>query len=561
VIRKLLRKFRRRGTGEINPDEIFIDSSNLPQFDTHQFEGRFEQPISRRTIAFVSVFFMIIGGVFLSRFWFLQINNGEVYAKQSEMNRLDHIDIFANRGVIYDRNGVVLASNAKYEDGAEFARREYGSTRGVAHLIGYVKYPTKDSAGFYFRNSYLGEDGIEKIYHDTLSGKNGVRIVETDALGKIQSQSVVRPPKDGESVTLTVDSRIHDKMYEVMEKSSLDYGFTGGAAVIMDVTNGDLISLVSFPEYSSAVMAEGVKEEIAKYQTSPQTPFLNRAVSGLYTPGSIVKPIVAIGALAEGIISPTKKILSTGSISIPNPYFPDNPTVFRDWKAHGWVDMKDAIAVSSNVYFFSIGGGFEDQGGLGISKIEQYFRMFGLGEKTGLQISHEKDGVIPNPEWKKEVFDGDDWRVGDTYNTSIGQYGLLFTPIQIARYVSAIANDGILLKPRLVNNGEIHTKTIPLGKESFRITKEGMRQSVTGGTVAGLNVPYVSIAGKTGTAELGSRKEFVNSWTVGYFPYEEPRYAFAVLMEKGPRSNLVGATFVMRQVLDWMHENTPEYFE
>jgi penicillin-binding protein 2 len=350
-------------------------------------------------------------------------------------------------------------------------------------------------------------------------------------------------------------------MYEVMEKSSLDYGFTGGAAVMMDVRNGDLISLVSFPEYSSAVMAEGNKAEIAKYQTNSQTPFLNRAVAGLYTPGSIVKPIMAIGALTEGLISPAKQILSTGSISIPNPYFPDNPTVFRDWKAHGYVDMREALAVSSNVYFFSVGGGYEDQKGLGISNIEKYLRMFGLGEKTGLTLSQEKEGIIPNPDWKSRVFDGDIWRLGDTYNTSIGQYGLQFTPIQIARYMAAVANDGTLFTPHLVHGEEVETRTIPLSKEHFKIIKEGMRMSVTEGTAAGINVPYVEIAGKTGTAELGARKEFVNSWTVGYFPYDNPKYAFAILMEKGPRSNLVGATYVMRQVLDWMNQTTPEYFE
>jgi len=561
VIQQLLRRFRRRRTGEINPDEIFIDSSNLPQFDTNQFEGRFEQPISKQTNYLLSLIFLIVGGVFLSRFWILQIHKGEAYAKQSEMNRLDQTDVFSNRGVIYDRNGVVLVSNTTYEDGADFARRNYGPTRGVSHLLGYVKYPTKDSSGFYFRNSYIGEDGVEKVYNDTLSGENGMRIVETDALGNIRSESVVRPPKDGDSLTLTIDSRLHDKMYEIMEKSSLDYGFTGGAAVVMDVRNGDLISLVSFPEYSSTVMAEGNKIEILKYQTNPQTPFLNRAVAGLYTPGSIVKPVMAMGALTEGLISPTKQILSTGSITIPNPYFPDSPTIFRDWKAHGYVDMRKALAVSSNVYFFSIGGGYKDQKGLGISNIEKYLRMFGLGEKTGLNLSQDKEGIIPNPDWKAHVFDGDIWRVGDTYNTSIGQYGMQFTPIQIARYISAIANDGTLFTPHIVHGESVATRTIPLSKEHFKIIKEGMRMSVTEGTAVGINVPYVEIAGKTGTAELGAQKEFVNSWTVGYFPYDNPKYAFALLMEKGPRSNLVGATYVMRQVLDWMNDNSPEYFE
>lgn len=561
MIRRLLRKFRRKRMGEINPDEIFIDSSNLPEFDVHQFEGRFEQPIARNTIALLSAVFLLVGIVFVSRFWLLQVRQGEAFAAQSEQNRLQHTDIFANRGVIFDRNGVELASNARYENDTDFARRVYAPINGVAHLLGYVKYPTKDSAGFYYRTEYVGEDGAEKIFNDELSGENGVRVVETDALGKVQSQSVIRPPQDGNSVTLTVDSRISNKVYEIMKKSSEDYGFTGGAAILMDVQSGDIITLASFPEYSSSALAEGEKGAIAAYQNSSQTPFLNRAVSGLYTPGSIIKPVMALGALMENIIDPKKEILSTGSISIPNPYFPDNPTVFKDWKAHGWVDMRHALAVSSNVYFFTIGGGFEGQKGLGISNIEKYIRMFGLGEKTGIALAQEKEGIVPNPAWKEKVFNGDPWRIGDTFNAAIGQYGMQFTPIQVARYISAIANGGRLLKPNLVHLNNPEYTQIPLAQSDVDIIHEGMRESVTGGTTAGLNVDYVDIAAKTGTAELGARKEFVNSWSVGFFPYKEPKYAFVVLMEKGKVSNLIGATYVVRQLFDWMHENTPEYFQ
>ncbi len=548
--------------GEIDPDEIFIDSSNLPKFDIDQFEGRLERPIARQTIAAVSILFIILGVVFLSRFWVLQISRGEVFAQRSEANRLRHTDIFSNRGVIFDRNGVELASNERYDDNSDFAKRSYAPLRGIAHLIGYVKYPSKDNAGFYFRNSYIGEDGVEKVYNEILSGENGDKIVETDARGVIQSQSVVQPPKDGQSLILTIDSRLADKIYEIMEKSSKDYGFTGGSAVIMDIKNGDLIALMSFPEYDSSLVAEGDRTAIAGYQTSPRTPFLNRAVSGLYTPGSIVKPLFAIGALSEGLISPEKQIFSSGSISVPNKYFPDKPTVLRDWKAHGWVDMRRALAVSSNVYFFAVGGGFEDQKGLGISNMEKYLKMFGLGEKTGIAVSSESESTIPNPEWKGKTFNGDLWRIGDTYNTAIGQYGLQFTPIQVARYIAAIGNGGTLLTPRLVHGDEkIQAKTIPLQKEYFGVIKEGMRQSVTDGIATSLNVPYVKVAAKTGTAELGTRKELVNSWSVGFFPYENPSYAFVVLMEKGPRSNLIGATYVVRQLLDWMNGNTPEYFE
>lgn len=554
--------------GEIDPDEIFIDSSNLPQFDVYQFEGRLEQPISRRSVALIVLLFIGFGGVFLSRFWFLQIYRGQAFADRSEQNRLHDIDIFANRGVIFDRNGVELASNDKYEtdengDESDFAKRVYAPIKGIAHVVGYVKYPTKDSSGFYFRNSYVGEDGIEKVYHDILSGKNGVQVVETDALGRVQSKSKIEQPKDGQSVTLTIDSRLNAKLYEIMSQATVDYGFTGGAAVMMDVHNGDLIDMVSFPEYDPSKMAEGDKTAIDSYMNDSRNPFLNRVVSGLYTPGSIVKPIIALGALTEKVINPDKKILSTGSISIPNPYFPDLPSIFRDWRPQGWINMREALAVSSDVYFYEVGGGFQDQKGLGILNIDKYLRMFGIGSKTGINLSDEKVGTIPTPDWKEKNFPGDPWRIGDTYHTAIGQYGVQFTPIQVVRYISAIANSGTLLTPRLVhtNDQPDGATRVPIAEENFQIVREGMHGSAHGGTAAGINVSFVDMAGKTGTAELGSLKQYVNSWVVGFFPYENPKYAFAVMMEKGPRGNLIGATYVMRQLLDWMHDNTPEYFQ
>lgn len=550
-----------RRVGEIDPDEIFLDSTNLPQFDVSQFEGRLEQPISKRTIAILGSLFVICALLFMARLWFLQINKGEAFAIRSEQNHLRETDIFSNRGVVFDRNGVILASNAKNEETPDFGIRVYAPLKGVAHILGYVKYPTKDSSGFYFRNSFLGEDGVEKVYHDILSGQNGVRIVETDALGKIQSQSTTRQPKDGKNVNLTIDSRLNNELYKIMAATSAEFGFKGGAGVIMDVRSGDILSLVSFPEFDPNVVTEGKSSALKEYQNSDQTPFLNRVVSGLYTPGSVVKPLLAAAALEEKLIDPQKQILAAGSISLPNPYFPDKKSVFNDWKVHGWVDMRKAIAVSSDVYFYVIGGGFEGQKGLGIANIEKYFRMFGIGEKTGIDLPNEKSGTIPNPEWKKQKFDGDIWRVGDTYNTSIGQYGVQVTPMEMVRSIAAIANNGILLTPTLIHRdtGPVE-KELPLQKQNLEVAREGMRQAVTEGTSVGLNMRAVDVAAKTGTAELGSLKQYVNSWSVGFFPYNNPKYAFALIMERGPRANTVGATYVMRQLFDYMALNTQEYF-
>jgi penicillin-binding protein 2 len=300
---------------------------------------------------------------------------------------------------------------------------------------------------------------------------------------------------------------------------------------------------------------------IQDYLTDKKKVFLDRAISGLYTPGSIVKPFFAIGALTEGVIDPYKKILSTGSISIPNPYFPDKKTVFKDWRANGWTDMREAIAVSSDIYFYEIGGGFEGQKGMGIVNIEKYAKLFGIGEKTGVDLPDEKGGVIPSPLWKIKNFKGEVWRIGDTYNTTIGQYGFQVTPMEMVRAVSTIANYGSFITPHYISeNTEKIIPKIDLKKEYFDVAREGMRQCVLMGTCILLNVPYVQVAAKTGTAQIGINKNKVNSWIIGFFPYENPKYAFTIMMESGPSGNNVGASSIMRQLLDWMSINTPEYF-
>ena len=546
---------------EIAPDEIFLDSHNLPNFDVHQFEGRIEKPISKRIVIYLGIFFTLIGCIFIWRIGVLQIEKGEVFAQRSENNRLQHTPIFSERGIIYDRNGIELAWNSPGDD--VFPSRSYVDYPGMSHVIGYIGYPARDKKGVYYQTEFIGKDGVEYYYNSKLNGSNGLKIIETDALMNVKSESVVKPPVDGENLTLTIDSAVQSKLYEFMKRLSVERGFSGGAGVIMDVETGDLLAIASFPEYSSFILSDGEnRSAIRGFQTDIRKPFLNRAVSGLYTPGSTVKPFIAIAALNEKIITPEKKILSTGSISIQNPYYPDLKSVFTDWKAHGLVNIKDALAVSSNIYFYEVGGGFEDQKGLGISKIEKYVRMFGLGEVTEVDLPGEVNGIIPNPKWKAENFGGEQWRIGDTYNTSIGQYGFQVTPLQLVRGIAAIANNGKLLSPHIVKGLKTNFSIIKeIDQSSFDVVKSGMRQAVTDGTAKGLNIPQVKVAAKTGTAEVGTSKKFVNSWIVGFFPYENPKYAFTVVMEKGPRHNTVGGLFVMRQLLEWMSINTPEYLK
>lgn len=550
---------------DIAPDEIFLDSQNLPDFDVYQFEGRIEKPISKWSLTLLSLLFVVTGGVFVYKLWVLQVAESSQYAVKSENNRLADTIIFANRGVIFDRSDTPLVWNDLNDKNGDFALRMYATSTGLSTILGYVKYPTKDSSGFYYQTTYIPKDGIEKIYDAVLSGKNGAKMTETDALGAETSLQIVDYPRDGGNVHLSIDAGVQKSMYDAMLDYAARAGYRGGGGVIMDVRSGEIIAMASFPEYDSNILSIGSDtEKIKGYLSNKNNPFLNRVIGGLYTPGSIVKPFIAMGVLTEKIISPNKQILSTGSLSVPNPYNPDKPTVFRDWKAHGYVDLREAIAVSSNVYFFQVGGGFGDQKGLGISNIEKYMRMFGFGEKTGIESYGEKAGVIPNPTWKKSLFgEEEEWRLGDTYNTSIGQYGVQVTPLQAVRAIGAIANGGKLLYPTVIKPNasyESLSVPVPLADSDFQIVREGMRMTVTEGTAKSLNFPFVKVAAKTGTAELGPTKSLVNSWTVGFFPADNPKYAFAVVMEKGKANNQVGATLIMRDVLQWMNLYAPEYF-
>jgi len=554
--------FRKKKKEDISYDEILLDASNLPAFDVHRMEGRMELPLSRKSVSAVGIAFLVIAILFFSQLYKLQVIQGAEFRDRSENNRIHQSLIVAERGTVYDRNGELIAWNELDETGEyTFPVRAYSDRRGIGPLIGYVSYPKKDSSGFYFRTEYLGRNGVEEAYNDLLQGENGEQLVEVNAFNEVISESVVLLPDPGGELSLSIDAELSEIMHDLISTTTEQNGFRSGAAAMMDVHTGELVAFSSFPSYDPEILADGDdEEEIERLSNDDRFPFLNKVTNGLYTPGSIVKPFLAYAALAEDIIDPMKIIYSNGSISVPNPYSPGNPTVFKDWRAHGPMTMQDAIAYSSNVYFYTIGGGFEAQKGLGISKINKYMKFFGFGEKTGIALSGEQAGTVPSPEWKEEVF-GDDWRLGDTYHTSIGQFGFQTTPIQMLRAYAALANGGTLVTPHIILGEKREGTDLKLNERNLNIVLGGMRKTVIqdGGTARALQRNDVEIAAKSGTAEVGEGNAFVNSWIAGFFPYDEPRYAFILFMEHGPRSNTVGAGSVMGKVFDWMAEYRPEY--
>ncbi len=573
-----MRWFRRRGrVHEIAPDEIFLDSTNLPGHEASQFEGRMAALIPSRSFLAVGIAFAFVALVFAGRAFSLQIQNGDSYAEISRNNTLSRSILFATRGLILDRNGKQLAWNEAAQHASSspetasstpevpYALRRYTESPGFSILLGFIQYPRADKRGAWWREEYSPVSGAELAFDEALAGENGSTMIEADARGDTQRENIVIPAQSGADLMLSVDEDLQTKLFELLFAHANRQGFKGGAGLIIDVRTGELIAITSFPEYDNNAFMAGDSDAVKYGSSDPRTPMLNRAVSGLYAPGSIVKPIFAAAALHEGIISPDKQILSTGALTLPNPYDPTRPSIFRDWTVHGLVDMRTAIAVSSDEYFYVIGGGYGSQQGLGIRKIDEYARIFGLGSTTGIVLRGEEEGLIPTPEWKEKVFEGDPWRIGNTYHTSIGQYGFQITPIQAVRYAAAIANGGKLLTPQLLASSTPVFTQIDIPDDQLQIVREGMRLAVTSNrsdaTVKSLNISGIEIAGKTGTAQVGARNEYMNSWAIGFWPASDPHYAFAVVLERAPAGTLAGAAPGLRSFFDWLVAEHPEYLQ
>lgn len=546
------RTFKRRPirTVELDPDEILLDVHNSPDFNRQQFEGRIEQAISKRSLSILYGVMIFVAVGFSVRLAVLQLVRADYYEKKSEQNSLGHIPIFADRGIIYDRNGVELAWNTVGNDVSPTSR-EYIKNGGFATLVGYVSYPAKDKSGNLWQDKIIGKDGAEKEFDAKLAGINGTNLIETDVSGTVLSRGTVDMPKRGENISLSIDASIQKTLFLGIKTLAEQSGYKGGAGAVMDIKTGELLALTSYPEYDQSILSLGKDAAtIRSYITGSERPFLNRMTEGLYTPGSIIKPFLGLAALQENIISPTKVIHTRGELRIPNPYNPGKFSIFKDNADHGDVDMRKAIAVSSNVYFYQIGGGLGDQKGLGIANIEKYAELFGIGEKTGINVSGELSGSVPSVAWKAKNFPGDPWRIGDTYHTAIGQYGFQVTPIQMLRAVAGIASRGMFVTPTILKNTintPVASMKLPFNEMQYNVVHDAMRMTVTEGTAGALNRSELSVAAKTGTAQIKGNTR-VNSWVIGFFPLEHPRFAFTILMEDGPKVSS-GATHAFKPVL------------
>lgn len=404
----------------------------------------------------------------------------------------------------------------------------------------------------------IGRAGIEAYYDAYLRGVNGKEVFYRNAIGKIEEQRSIREPAPGNTLITNIDRDLQYIMYTRLSDTLSSLGRNVGAAIAMNPKNGEILGFVNIPSFDARNIHAAI--------SAPFEPLFNRAVSGLYNPGSTIKPLVGVAALTEGVIDTTTKIFSKGYIEIPNPYNPSQPGRFLDWQPNGWVDIYDALAKSSNIYFYEVTGGFENQRGMGIDVLKQWWQKFMLDKKTGIDIAGERQGFLPDPGWKEEE-KNDQWRVGDTYNVSIGQGDLLVTPIALLNYISAIANGGVFYKPRIVKEIRANESVIFENKmesiadirndirEHIDDVREGMRRVVSEpyGSAHSLSKIPMEIAAKTGTAQVQNNAR-VNAFFVGFAPFDDPEIALLILVENA-REGSLNTIPVAKDIFLWYYEN------
>ena len=434
------------------------------------------------------------------------------------------------------------------------ARRNYLSGDLTAHILGYVgrisaeEYAASKDEG-YILNDQLGKTGIELVYEDILRGKPGTKLIEVDASGRQQDVLDSRASQPGQNVVLTIDTELQQRTADILRE------FMGtsdnAAAVVMDVRTGEVLAMVSLPTYDNNLFSKTLsQEELDALMGEPGKPLVNHATAEMYAPGSTFKPVTGLAALQEGVATTSTTIVSHGYITVPNQYDPSVVYVFHDWAALGTLDFYGGISMSSDVYFYYLAGGKYDEGfqGLGEERLARYARSFGLGEPTGVDLPGESAGLVPDAKWKERTV-SEMWYVGDTYNFGIGQGYLAVTPLQLLDAIVAIANDGELLRPRLVreildSHGNVVTTfakevraRVPVNQEHLAVMREAMRQSVTTGVARSAQVAGLAIAGKTGSAEFGAVRADgsydTHGWFVGFAPYENPEIAVVVFVQQG----------------------------
>ncbi|SNT69288.1 penicillin-binding protein 2 [Psychrobacter sp. LV10R520-6] len=432
--------------------------------------------------------------------------------------------------------------------------RSYPYDELFAHVIGYVgRINDKESKRIdkdrYAGTDLIGKIGIEDFYEDILLGQPGYQSVETDAYGNILRQLETKPPIAGNDITLSLD-------YGLQKVAQQQLDGRRGAIVAIDPKNGDVLAFVSNPSYDPNPFISGISfKDYAALREDPDEPLYNRALQGMYPPGSTIKPFEGLGGIHYGLRDWNTTIYDPGYFSLPG-----DSHRFRDWKrgGHGTVDLKKSIVQSVDTYYYKLA--YE----MGIQRLHDWMVRFGFGADTGIDLPNEKAGIMPSPKWKKDRYDRD-WFPGDTISVSIGQGYFLATPLQIANATAMTANKGYHITPHLLKRSEgaaeVDVITKPDGKIKYNgkpsdwtRMQDAMENVIENGTGRGIYTSRYRIAGKTGTAQVKSiaqgknydksaldKREWDHAWFNGFAPVEDPQIALSVLVENGGGGSTVAA--------------------
>ncbi len=463
----------------------------------------------------------------------------------------------------------LLERNALYP-GVEVRKdylRSYPMGELAAQVLGHlgeIDREQLDQARYrtYKSGDVIGQGGVESTYDSWLRGRDGLARVEVDAMGRPKSREPVaggRLPEPGDTLVLTLDSKVQAKAEQALRygidlaHGSQNWRANGAAAVVMDVKNGELLALASYPTFDPAVWADGLTAKEWKTLGDPQAnqPLLSKAFQGVYAAGSTFKAIDAVAALEEGVIVPSTRYYCNGH------YPPSGDIGGSTWRCwtpygHGSPDLVTALSQSCDVYFYNVGYAFYNRAG---TELADWAMRLGLGKETGIDVPGEVAGRVPTPEWRQQYFEDEIdkiWKPGNSILLSIGQGDLEVTPLQMAVAYAAIANGGTVVQPHLGQKilspegklvrklGTGKVKKLAISAGTLDAVRRGLRSAATAGTSAAVFSSYpVAVAGKTGTAEVYGKGDY--AWYASYAPADDPRYVVVVLVEQGGHGGTAAA--------------------
>ncbi len=547
---------------------------------------------------------VLVIAVLIGRAAYLQIYQGEYYKALADGNRIRIVPSMAPRGTFYDRNGQLLVTNrpgfsvsllpltapisddviARLSDllkvptdeikqkiaghsGFNPIRiktdvtpdivsiieeqksqypgvvievtpiRDYILKQEGAHTFGYVSEindaeleKMKDEG--YKSGDIIGKFGLEKVYDKELRGENGGQQVEVDVSGKPVQILGRKEPVPGDDLELTIDINLQQAAEKAVDEQLTQIGAHAAAAVVMNPQTGEILAMVSRPAFDPNLFAHGISsKDWNQLNNNPYHPMDNKTITGEYPPGSTFKIVTGTAALTEGVVTPEEQIFDSGHHWLI-------PKGNADGEALGWLNFRSALAYSDNVYFYEMGNR------LGIDRLEKYARMFGLGQKTGVDLPYEASGLVANRRYKEKNFDDGEWYLSETFDAAIGQGFNLVTPLQAAMVMGEIAADGKRYKPHVVNriiapDGSVVKDFQPellsqldVPEEDIKLIQDGLHDVTKYGTAASSFRGFtVDIAGKTGTAENSQGRD--HGWFVAYGPFDNPNIVVAVIVENG----------------------------